>query len=175
MVLATDAAATFNLQLEASAIQLLRNFQFVPFYPHRDGPLYACDAHQKMFPVIVIENSYQTVQSAAANAHPLSAVQERTDRARRLHFQKTLQSLDFMVRNWGGLVAGSGKSQDAAGFQDGKTLLTNATQANEYVSREKRRLYSLTAVTPAVHGIEQRQKGLSPALAEHRFHSFFEA
>jgi hypothetical protein len=174
MVRAAVAEAAFTLKPAAWAIDTLSNFQFVAFDAYRDGTLNTGDGHNKVLAVIVVENAYETIENTAANAHPLAAMQESTHRARRFHSQKTLQGFYFMVRNGGGLVAESGKPEDTADFQNGQTLFTSAPQAHKHITLKERRLYCFAPVTPAVHGFQQGKKGFGSALAEQRFHLFFE-
>ena len=84
MVLATVAKATFLLHESRSAIGALGNFQLVSFDAHRDCALNTGDGDDKMFAIVVVENSDNPIENAAANAHPLAAVQKRPDGAGRL-------------------------------------------------------------------------------------------
>lgn len=120
------AEAKLTLQGSGSAIETLGNFQLVALDPNRDSALNAGDGNNKMLTVIVVENSFHTVENAAADTYPLAAVQKRPDRARSFRFQKALQDLDFMIRDGGWLVVRSGESEDTAGFQDQQTLFTGA-------------------------------------------------
>jgi hypothetical protein len=72
MVLATVAEATFTLRTATLDTDTLRNFQFVTFDSHRDRALNAGDGNHQVLALIVVENSYKTIEHTTANAYALA-------------------------------------------------------------------------------------------------------